>query len=204
MHGEAYESGVQTSIGQLYTSLAGSRGPPQFSRPARAMKPPAAASSRGRPRLPLSSIAAGLITCAVVFSLYTAFRPTSTSAPGLSRRIVISGEGEVSRGGVSRAPPCPICPKCPVASPAKPAKPAAPLAPARVVLSSSAQLNLQNSRRYHVVTTCQGFSNHWQARIHYYWSVCMGRCMAELLLQLAGWQLRTGVLALEHVSDVTL
>ena len=28
-----------------------------------------------------------------------------------------------------------------------------------------------NPRLFHVLTTCQGFSNHWQARVHYYWYV---------------------------------
>jgi hypothetical protein len=33
----------------------------------------------------------------------------------------------------------------------------------------SSAVNIHNPRKYHLVTTCQGFSNHWQARIHYYW-----------------------------------
>ena len=30
-------------------------------------------------------------------------------------------------------------------------------------------VSAHNERAYHVVTTAQGFPNHWQARIHYYW-----------------------------------
>jgi len=29
--------------------------------------------------------------------------------------------------------------------------------------------HVHNPRRYHVITSAQGFANHWQARIHYYW-----------------------------------
>ena len=29
----------------------------------------------------------------------------------------------------------------------------------------------KNPRLFHVLTTCQGFSNHWQVRVHYYWYV---------------------------------
>ncbi|GAX78872.1 hypothetical protein CEUSTIGMA_g6311.t1 [Chlamydomonas eustigma] len=35
------------------------------------------------------------------------------------------------------------------------------------VISSSVVIH--NSRKFHVLTTCQGFANQWQIRIHYYW-----------------------------------
>jgi len=32
-----------------------------------------------------------------------------------------------------------------------------------------ARESIENTRKYHTVTTTFGFANHWQARIHYYW-----------------------------------
>lgn len=54
--------------------------------------------------------------------------------------------------------PCPACPACPDR--------AKQPADERPRIISTAAL-LHNPRRYHVVTTAQGFSNHWQVRAHH-------------------------------------
>ena len=124
----------------------------------------AKAQSSGRARLRLTTIAAILVAGALGFSLHAGLR-SSGNGGRLARRIVISnGDGEEHTQQQHVEAPkvvCPVCAKCPDP------KPQAPATVQQIIVSAAA--SVENPRLYHVVTTCQGFSNHWQARIHYYW-----------------------------------
>ena len=110
----------------------------------------------------LNSFAYALVASALIFSLYCGFRasfPSSSSGgSGSSSRFLLT-QHPVQRlttlDSAAAAPPLASSP-CPKAVPVR----------ASII---SASVILHNPRRYHVLTTCQGFSNHWQVRIHYYW-----------------------------------
>ena len=120
----------------------------------------------------LNLFAYALVTAALLFSLYSGYRvsfPSSTSSTGQEKvagsRVLLRDTG-LQSGGTIEAPSSSNSP-CPRAVPSR-----------SRILSTAAIVH--SPRRYHVLTTCQGFSNHWQIRIHYYWYVYIRSCMAAL------------------------
>lgn len=123
-------------------------------------------ATRSRPAT-LDLLAYALIATALIFSLYSALHAnwldeaSSGGGGGPGRKLVTnSGSGDAIIADTPRAaidleqlatkvPPCPEA------------------KPVIKIMSSAAYVH--NPRKYHLVTTCQGFSNQWQARIHYYW-----------------------------------
>ena len=109
----------------------------------------------------LNGFAYALVTAALLFSLYCGFRASFPSSGNSGSdvqgsRILLTRQGTAVK--VEADPPVEVvqspCPKVAV--------------PQRHRIISSSVI-VHNPRRYHVLTTCQGFSNHWQVRIHYYW-----------------------------------
>ena len=139
-----------------------------------------ASTPKGKPRfrLRLEHAAVFFVVAAVLFFGYSVFQASGSSSSssssgggggglitqhnsgGLHRRTLVrvgaeedgSGEGD----GQVVAKPCPK---------AEQVVKTETVTVTKLVYGST----LQNPRAYHVVTTVAGFSNHWQARIHYYW-----------------------------------
>lgn len=135
----------------------------------------------GRNRSLLDLSAYGLVGCALLFSAYCVLRVDwsiegSGDGGAVARKLVTTGSGgavieKIAAGGQEK--------QAGVNSPLqagaigiegqkareKPCPEVQRLAP-RIM---SAAVSVRNPRKYHLVTTAQGFSNAWQARIHYYW-----------------------------------
>ncbi|KAG2433123.1 hypothetical protein HYH02_012825 [Chlamydomonas schloesseri] len=140
-----------------------------------------ASTPKGKPRfrLKLEHAAVFFVVAAVLFFGYSVFQASTGSGSssgggvsglnthhhsgGLNRRTLVrvgaeeGGDGDGGDGThVEVAKPCPK---------AEPVVKTETVTVTKLVYGST----LQNPRAYHVVTTVAGFSNHWQARIHYYW-----------------------------------
>ncbi|KAJ9512188.1 hypothetical protein QJQ45_012658 [Haematococcus lacustris] len=112
-----------------------------------------------------------LIVAALLFSVYSSF--SSNTAPDsegkdagpIMRRSILLGKGVSMAEDVEAiATPCPSCPSC------RPANSQAEVLPSEpTALPSPTSKPTSNPRQYHVITSAQGFGNHWQARIHYWW-----------------------------------
>ena len=108
----------------------------------------------------LNLFAYALVTATLLFSLYSGYRaytsfPSNGPEKITASRILLTKQDSGLKSGT-------ISPEAPQSSPCPKVVSSRPR-----ILSTAAIVH--NPRRYHVLTTCQGFSNHWQIRIHYYW-----------------------------------
>ncbi len=107
-----------------------------------------------------------LVAAALLFSLYCGVRAnwvSKSEGGGSVRRNVLAFNTRGASSIDGPHAPREVVVVEPKASPCPQAHPQ--------LLSSSVLIH--NPRKFHVLTTCQGFSNHWQIRIHYYWSVVL-------------------------------
>lgn len=158
---------------------------------------------KGRQGLrPLNLVAYGLVSCAILFSLYCAlhvnWRFDSSNAPAgsIRSRNLRAGEQQGAgpqkegdsnsdlpaagnAGGMQAILEKQIAKQNEITIEAltniqkhlhelQDGQAHAPPATNKIVTSAA---SVHNPRKYHLVTTCQGFANHWQARVHYYWCV---------------------------------
>lgn len=130
-----------------------------------------------RPRFRLEYAAAFFIAAALLFFLYsvlqagtggqsTGSNSLGASLGGSGRRSLVrigtpDGQSPQTDAGALVAATHPPCPEAKTNTVVKQET----VTVTKLVYGST----VQNPRAYHVVTTTQGFSNHWQARIHYYW-----------------------------------
>ncbi len=137
----------------------------------------AKAAQNRRPRFRLEYAAAFFIAAALLFFLYSVLQAGTggqstgsnsfgASLGGSARRSLVrmgtlNGQSTQTDAGALLAAKQPPCPEAKTNTVVKQET----VTVTKLVYGST----VQNPRAYHVVTTTQGFSNHWQARIHYYW-----------------------------------
>ncbi|KAG1669891.1 hypothetical protein FOA52_002417 [Chlamydomonas sp. UWO 241] len=130
----------------------------------------------GGRRYLLDIAAYGLVGCALLFSAYCVLRVNwsiegSANGGTVARKLVTTGSGgnvkvlEKQAGVTSPLQAGAVIGIEGQQAKEKPCPEIHAVAP-RIM---SAAVSVRNPRKYHLVTTAQGFSNAWQARIHYYW-----------------------------------
>ncbi|GLI67444.1 hypothetical protein VaNZ11_011637 [Volvox africanus] len=149
-----------------------------------------AKSAARRRGVRLEHAAGFFVAAAVIFFLYSVFQASlggsgggsgvSNGARALGFRsrtlINLNSKGQsASDQAEGSASPSP-CPEAPVRKET--------VTVTKLVYGST----VQNPRAYHVVTTAAGFSNHWQARIHYYWyKKQRDACLREAVCDMGGF-----------------
>ena len=118
----------------------------------------------------LNLLAVGLISAAVLFAIYcglqASFGGFGSKDPGKGSTRLLLKNGEGGSGAQNATSPAGSSSTGGVLPGQQQQQQAAVLPP---VIKPSTHVSVRNSRKYHTITTTQGFANHWQARIHYYW-----------------------------------
>ncbi|GLC53212.1 hypothetical protein PLESTB_000720300 [Pleodorina starrii] len=149
---------------------------------------PSAKPVKGRRGFRLEHVAGFFVAAALVFFLYSVYQASTGSSGGagaaagalgsLRTRNLIHLTGQASGSSASSASSASPCPAAEVVHDTK------TVTVTKLVYGST----VQNHRAYHVVTTAAGFSNHWQARIHYYWyKKQRDACLREAVCDMGGF-----------------
>ncbi|PNH03274.1 putative cytochrome c-type heme lyase [Tetrabaena socialis] len=129
-----------------------------------------------RPRFRLEHAAAFFVVAAVLFFGYSVIQASFGSSASFGsgvgigsssrREMVRVGAGDSSAGAkLAATSPAVVAAQSPCPEAPEKAATTTTVLVTKLVYGST----VQNPRAYHVVTTAAGFSNHWQARVHYYW-----------------------------------